>query len=110
MQFVSFKTDVRGVTYTMKTPDGKVQSRTEHIPVALGCCPKCDAVLFHYDGVLGEQLHRVARKQLGDALAYCPRCGENYGIGDIIDGECEVIKVEDSDDSSGENADTTTKD
>ena len=110
MQYITFKTETREVAYNMQGPDGKVTTHTEPIVTAIGACPKCGAILFSQQGMIGETLHKIAHQQMGNSSAYCQNCGENYCVGPIIDGTCEVINVEEEkDDSSGENANPSTE-
>lgn len=111
MQYITFKTETNEVAYNMQGPDGKITTHKENIPIAVGVCPKCGAILFNQQGIIGETLHKIAYKQMGDSAAYCGNCGENYCVGPIIDGTCEVINVEkeEKDDSSGENANPSTE-
>ena len=113
MQFIQFKTDMRGIEYKVQSPDGTIETRKEDIPIAVGACPKCGAILFSQEGMIGETLHKIASKQMGNTAAYCHNCGENYCVGPVLDAQYEIIDTVDEeekkDDSSGENANSTTE-
>lgn len=106
MRYIDFKTDMRGIQYNQKMPDGSVQTHTENIPIAIGACPKCGAILFSQEGMVAGTLHKIAAQQMGNSAAYCHNCGENYCVGPIINAQYTVIKEEDAKDgedhSSGE--------
>lgn len=109
MQYIQFKTNMREIEYAVQGPNGR-EIRKEQIPVATGLCPKCGAALFGQEGMIGETLHKIAYQHMEDT-AYCQNCGENYCVGPIIDAQYEVINEEvvEDEQSSGENADTTTE-
>ncbi len=110
MKYIIFKTETHEMAYNMKGPDGKITTHTEPITLAIGACPKCGAILFSQEGMTGGILHKIALQQLGDSAAYCHNCGENYCVGPIIDGICEVVNEEDEkDDSSRENVNPSTE-
>jgi len=94
MKYIVFKTDIRGIEYNQRTSDGKIETHKDNVPVAVGVCPQCGAILFSQQGIYGETLHRIAQEQMGNSLAYCHVCGENYAVGPIIEAKYEVITDE----------------
>ena len=110
MQYIQFKTDMREIEYAVQGPKGR-ETRKEQIPVATGLCPKCGAILFGQEGMIGETLHKIALQQMENTAAHCHNCGENYCVGPIIDAQYEVINEEVVEDEqpSREDADTSTE-